>query len=129
VWQRHAYPAARVLDPPPTNVGVPRYERAQSLTAQSTLADTIATLITFSGTPDAIVLAAENKDALFTLTDRLDRDPVIIAVPTGSVITVQLARERVKAQNAAAGQTSTATVTGLWAARNEQGSDPRRGKD
>jgi hypothetical protein len=121
------YPPERQLAAPPPAAAAIRYERQQGLTDHVTLSNSDATIITFAGTPDAIVLTAVDNSAMFTLTDRLDRDVDNVMVPAGETVTVYLAREKVLARNQSAGQNAKVTVLGLWAARNERGSDPRRG--
>lgn len=127
MWQRSAYPAPRTLDPPPQPSAVPRYERIDGPSGETTLGDSDATVHTFSGTPDLILLNARTNSAFVTLTDRLNRETHAVTVLVGNPVYVYVGRERVVARNLVAGNNALLSVTGFWAERNERGSDPRRG--
>lgn len=128
MWKQHAYPAARSIAPPPAPSAIPRYERQEGVADHVTCGNSDAVIKTFSGSPDAILLSAETNSAMFTLTDRLNRDTNVFMVGAGHQLVVSLARERVLARNHTAGQNAIVTVVGLWAARREYGDDPRRGE-
>lgn len=96
-----------------------RYERYESNEGETTLADTDATIIDFSGKPDAIILAARTNGALFTLTDRLNRETSEIVVAAGQQLTVRLAKQRVIGRNLVAGNNAAVNVVGMWAAPAE----------
>jgi hypothetical protein len=121
-WKANAYPQDRErpsVNPPSA---VPRYGRLDGPASPTTLSDTDATVWTFSGRPDKIILSARAFPALVTLTDRLNRETSTILVPTDSAIPVELARERIVARNAVPGSNSVLGVVGLWGSSDEPSS-------
>lgn len=81
---------------------------------ETTLADTDATIITFSGRPDAIILQARSFPALVTLTDRMNRETSTILVQVGAALDAGISRERVIARNAIPGSNAILNVVGKW---------------
>jgi len=121
-WKAGAYPESRerpAVNPP---TAVPRYGRLDGPTAPTTLGDSDATVFTFSGRPDKIILSARAFPALVTLTDRLNRETSVILVPTDATVPVEIARERIVARNAIAGSNSVLGVVGLWGSSDEPSS-------
>ncbi len=116
------YPPERprpVLSAP---AAVPKYERIDGPSGETTVGDTDTTVWTFSGTPDLIILSARSFGAQVTLTDRLDRETTRFTVLPGQPVYVQVGRERVTARNNVAGSAALLSVTGFWADKAEAGS-------
>jgi hypothetical protein len=109
------YPPDRLARPDGTGPRVAeKYERYES-NGETTLADTIADVHTFSGRPDAIVLTARLFGALVTLTDRLNQETSEILVPVNTTVRTYLSREKVQARNAIAGSNAVLNAVGMWA--------------
>lgn len=125
-WKAGAYPAPRERPWPAPVAAVPRYGRLDGPTTPTTLADTDATVWTFSGRPDKIILSARAFPALVTLTDRLNRETTVLLVPTDATVPVELARERIIARNAVPGSNSVLGVIGLWGESDEPSSQRER---
>lgn len=113
-----AFPPARGRAPGVAVGTAEKYERYQSLD-ESTLTDTLTTLLTFAGKPDCIVLAARTNGAVAVLTDRLDRELDTIVIPAGTTVETHIAAERVRARNATAGSNALFSCHGKWAERAE----------
>lgn len=80
-----------------------------------TVGDTDGEVLTFSGYPDSIILAAQAFGVIFTLQDFMRREITEVLVPAGNVVeTFQRAR-RVMARNAVAESVGLAMATGQWA--------------
>lgn len=98
-----------------------RFGRYESPTTEFTCADTDATVIDFSGTPDAIYVEARLFSALVKLSDRLGRETSYFAIPVGQGIWLPIARDRVIAKNLVAGSNAAIWVTGAYASPDERG--------
>jgi hypothetical protein len=121
-WKAAAYPEPRERPHVNRPAAVPRYGRIDGPTTPTTLGDADATVWTFSGRPDKIILSARAFPALVTLTDRLNRETTVVLVPTDASIPVELARERIVARNAIPGSNSILGVVGLWGESDEPSS-------
>jgi hypothetical protein len=118
---RTEYPVAR-----PRWRGAPpqlaqKFQRYESTTAEVTLGDNDADVISFSGRPDAISVTARTFGALVKLTDRLGRETSYIEIPTGQPVWLPISREKVIAKNLVAGSNAVIFVTGAWAEADERG--------
>jgi hypothetical protein len=121
-WKAGAYPVARERPLTAPLSAVPKYGRLDGPLTDTTLADTDATVFTFSGRPDKIILTARSFPALVTLTDRLNRETSTLMVPVNGVVSVELARERIVARNAIAGSNAVLGVVGMWGEAGEPSS-------
>lgn len=117
-WPERGYPAPREAYSRSAGpaAGI-RYERAQG-SGQVTAADTISTLILFSGRPDSIVLTAHENGAIFTLSDKLGRDSVEILLGADASHETFIGYEKVQVRNHAAGSNAHVSATGKWAERS-----------
>jgi hypothetical protein len=125
------YPANRVNRGAPAMMGAPapgeaaswppkyrtpeRYGRYEATAGFVAVANDDATVITFSGRPDSIVLHALVGAVLVTLTDRLDRQTHVIPVGIGETLETHIAAERVIARENVADAGATLSVVGKWA--------------
>lgn len=91
-----------------------RFKRVESTAAETTLADTVGDVFTFSGHPDMIELHARTQPAYFVLDDIDGREADGIPVPANTSLTVYLARRRVRARNLVAGSNAVVSVTGYY---------------
>jgi hypothetical protein len=114
VWPRAS--AARAVVPPA--VTAERYQRAES-SSLTTLGDTNATVITFSGRPDAVQLSAQAFGAIFVLDDLVNRTLTELHIPAGASETIRVNPKIVRARNAVAGSNAIVMAVGLWAERGE----------
>lgn len=113
-------PAAHRFTPPRERVpgaafsAQPKYGRAES-SPHTTLGDTNAVLVTFSGYPDAIDLSAMAFGAIFVLEDFLGRTITEYHVPAGQVAQTSIRAHRVSGRNCVAMSNALVMVTGKWA--------------
>lgn len=110
------YPPARPRWPGGAPAISEKYEREQS-SGQVTAGDADATLITFSGRPDSIVLTTHENGAIFTLSDRLGRDAVQILLGADAAHETHFAAELVLVRNHTAGSNAHVCAVGKWAER------------
>lgn len=114
--RHHGFPAARARGgDAPAPGAVEKYERYET-NGETTLGDTLADVIMFSGQPDAITASARAFSALIVLTDRTDRETDLILVPAGTTVDLRISRDRVRARNAVAASNAVLNVVGKWAA-------------
>ena len=118
------YPAPRVrpLGAAPRTAEL--FGRVESTEAEVTLSDSDSTVFTFSGSPQLIALSARTFGALFTLTDRGQRETHEVVVLPNQRIEVRLSRERVLGRNLVGGSNAAVFVEGFYAAEDE----PTRGR-
>lgn len=107
-------PAPRARGGPNPPLVSERYERSESTTSEFASADTDAAVLTFSGMVDLVRLSARTNGALFTLTDRLDRETHVVTVLPNQTEEVHYRCERVKVRNLVAGSNAAVMVTGLY---------------
>ncbi len=113
------YPEQRGRAPSPFPPAAPeKFERYES-NGETTLGDTLAEVIVFSGKPDVITLSARAFPALFELGDRLGSETHLILVNAGTTVETRISRERVRARNAVAASNAIVNVVGKWAAAEE----------
>jgi len=121
----HGYPVPRTRLAALPPAAPEKFDRYES-NGETTLADTIADVITFSGRPDSITLQARAFPALVTLTDRLNQETHTILVQVGAPVDTRISRERVRAQNAIAGSNAVLNAVGKWAAWDVNETGPWR---
>lgn len=114
VWPRAS--KARAVIPPA--ITAERYQRAES-SSLTTLGDTDAAVVTFSGRPDAVQFSAQAFGAIFVLDDLTNRTFSELHVPAGESITVRVNPKIVRARNAVAGSNAIVMAVGLWAETGE----------
>jgi hypothetical protein len=91
-----------------------RFHRYESTDGEITLTDADSEVITFSGKPDLIVLAARTNGALVTLGDVDHAEESAITVLAGQHLELRLARRRVLGRNLVAGQGASLSVAGFY---------------
>lgn len=116
---KEAYPPVRFRVVGPAPVLAEKYERYEATSGEVTLADTDATVLDFSGTPDCIEISARSFGAIVTLTDRLNREGHVIVVHPNSTRITYISRMRVVARNLTGGSNALLSVVGKWAAPGE----------
>jgi hypothetical protein len=114
------FPPARRRAPGVSARSAEKYERQHS-SGQVTAADTDAELVRFSGQPDTILLTCHENGAVFTLQDRLGRDPTEVLVPADNSIETHFAAEVVLVRNHAAGSNAHVCAIGKWAEEGPRG--------
>lgn len=115
--EQYPQPRARGAEVPPAVAEL--YERTEGPSAETTLADTDATVFTFSGRPESIVLSARTNGALVRLTDELDRESHSLTVLPNQTVETHIRARRVIARNLVAGSNAALSVIGKWAARRD----------
>lgn len=113
------YPrAAKARGVVPTPVASDRFQRAEA-SSLTTLGDTNAAVVTFSGRPDAVRLSAQAFGAIFVLNDLEGRQLTEVHIPAGGSEMVPLNPRNITARNAVAGSNAIVMAVGLWAERGE----------
>lgn len=110
----HRFAAARGRTPGAAPSAVQKYERAES-SALTTLGNTNAELIAFSGHPDTVVLTAQAFGAIFVLQDYMQRTITELHVPAGGTQESFVRARRVMARNAVADSNAVVFAVGKWA--------------
>jgi hypothetical protein len=95
-----------------------KYERAES-SPLTTITDTNARLIEFSGYPDSIDLSAQAFGAIFVLMDHERRTITEYHVPAGQAHVTYFRAFRVEVRNAVAGSNAIVMAVGKWAEEYE----------
>ena len=113
------YPAARDREVDYGERVDDRYDRQQSTAGEVVTTDPVADLITFAGFVDAVHVSARANGALFTFTDRLNRELATVGILAGNDETIPVRCERVRVQALVAGAQASVTATGLYGLRAE----------